>query len=111
MDIGVVPCTALRDNPAVVGARLVASGVRTAAELDGSIDNRRLVSADGSTRFVSIGGGVNVAGTSELDCTAAELVDCCVWPVTGLTGLGVSGLPLLLDGVNGLLVSGGGVVV
>ncbi len=64
----------------------------------------RLVSADGSTRFASMGGWTKVAGGSELDCTADALVGCG-W-FTGFMGFGVSGLPAFGDvGVRGLLVS------
>ena len=72
-----MPWTEFREIPAVVGAKLVASGESsTAEELEGSIDNLRLVSAEASTRFVSIGGGVNVAGTSLLDCASVVFDGC-----------------------------------
>jgi len=105
--VDVVPCRALSDTPAAVGANCVTSGLsNTDSELVGSISNCSGLGADGSTRLSSIGAWINVDGTSELDWTAAALDGCWFCPVMGFGCVGVNGLLVLgLVGVSGLDVS------
>jgi hypothetical protein len=70
--IEVVCCTELSETPGSVGTSEVGwveleLGLSSDSELDGSISSERLLGADGSTRFVSIGGWMNVEGVSELE--------------------------------------------
>jgi hypothetical protein len=106
VDVDVVPWTAFSERPAAVGLSCVTSGLSNDdEELAGSIWSCKLLGAEASSLFDSIGGCTNVDGTSELDCTAAALEEP-VWPETGLVVVGVSGLPVVGSvGVRGVVVS------